>query len=240
MISFVILDVDGTLIDSVEQHAQAWQKAFEKFGKKVELQDIRDQIGKGGDQLLPVFLSEQELADFGEELEEYRGEIFKKEYLPQVKPLPEARTLTARLVADGKRIALASSAKPEELEYFKELLGVEDFLDAETDADDAEKSKPHPDIFAVAMQRLGNPAPEKTIVIGDSPYDAMAASKIGVQTIGVLSGGFDEEWLRREGCTEIYKDPADLLKNYDDSLLCCKDSIKIPTLSDVVSSILVL
>jgi HAD superfamily hydrolase (TIGR01509 family) len=240
MINFVILDVDGTLIDSVEQHAQAWQKAFEKFGKKVELQDIRDQIGKGGDQLMPVFLSEEELNEFGEELEEYRGEVFQKEFLPRIQPLPEARTLVARLAADGKRIALASSAKPEELKHFKELLGIEDFLDAETDAEDAEKSKPHPDIFEAALKELGNPAPEDTIVIGDAPYDAMAASKIGVQTIGVLSGGFDEEWLRREGCAEIYKDPADLLKNYDESLLCCKDAIKVPTISDVVKSIFVL
>lgn len=240
MISFVILDVDGTLIDSVEQHAQAWQKAFEKFGKKVELQDVRDQIGKGGDQLLPVFLSETEINEFGEELENYRGEVFKKEYLPHVKPLPEARTLVARLAADGKRIALASSAKPEELEYFKELLGIEDFLEAETDSDDAEKSKPHPDIFAAALKKLGSPAPEKVVVVGDAPYDAIAARKLGLPTIGLLSGGFDEEWLRREGCTEIYQDPADLLKNYSDSLLCCKDAIKIPTLSDVVSSILVL
>ncbi|MEP6924655.1 MAG: HAD family hydrolase [Pyrinomonadaceae bacterium] len=239
MITNVIFDVDGTLVDSNDFHAQAWQKAFEKFGKQVELKDVRAQIGKGGDQLMPVFLSEEEINEFGEELEKARGEIFKSEFLPRVQTFPEARTLMAKMVADGKKIALASSAHPDELNHFKELLGIEDFLDAETSAKDVEESKPEPDVFIAALKELGNPSPEQTIVIGDSPYDAIAADKIGLQTIGLLCGGFDEDLLKREGCAEIYQNPADLLQHYDDSLLCSKEVVKPKTLSDVVGALLV-
>ena len=239
MITNVIFDVDGTLVDSNDFHAQAWQKAFEKFGKPVELKDIRAQIGKGGDQLMPVFLSEEEINEFGKELEKTRGEIFKNDFLPRVQTFPEARTLMAKMVADGKRIAIASSAHPDELDHFKELLGIEDFLDAETSAEDVEESKPEPDVFVAALKELGNPSPEQTVVIGDSPYDAIAARKIGLQTIGLLCGGFDEEWLKQEGCAEIFQDPGDLLAKYDNSLLCCNDVVKPKTLSDVVGSLLV-
>ncbi len=239
MITNVIFDVDGTLVDSNDFHAQAWQKAFEKFGKKVELKDVRAQIGKGADQLMPVFLSAEEINEFGEELEKTRGEIFKNEFLPRVQTFPEARTLMAKMVADGKKIAIASSAHPDELNHFKELLGIEDFLDAETSSEDADKSKPEPDVFIAALNELGNPSPEQTVVIGDSPYDAIAADKIGLQTIGLLCGGFDENLLKSEGCLEIYQNPADLLEHYDDSILCCGEIVKRKTLSDVVGSLLV-
>lgn len=238
MISNVIFDVDGTLVDSNDFHAQAWQKAFEKFGKQVDLAAVREQIGKGGDQLMPVFLSADELNDFGEELEKARGEIFKNDFLKRVQPFPEARTLMAKMVADGKKIVLASSASPAEINHFKELLGIEDFLEGETTVDDVEESKPEPDVFIAALKELGNPSPEQTVVVGDSPYDAIAAEKAGLQTIGLLCGGFDEEWLRREGCVEVYQNPSDLLAHYDESLLCCKDTVKPKTLSEMVGSLL--
>ena len=238
MISNVIFDVDGTLVDSNDFHAQAWQKAFEKFGKQVDLAAIREQIGKGGDQLMPEFLNAEELKEFGEELEKARGEIFKSDFLNRVQPFPEARTLMAKLVADGKKIVLASSASPTEVDHFKELLGIEDFLEGATTADDAEESKPEPDIFLAALKELGNPSPEQTVVIGDSPYDAIAAEKVGLQTIGLLCGGFDKELLKREGCVEIYQNPADLLAHYEESLLCGNNSPKAKTLSDVVGSLL--
>lgn len=219
MISFVIFDVDGTLVDSVDLHAEAWQRAFEKYGKKVEYQKIRDQIGKGGDQLMPVFFSENELKDFGEEMEKYRGELFKNEYLDRVKPFPKAHDLIKKVAENRKSVALASSAKPDELEHFKNILDIADYLAGATNADDAEKSKPHPDIFEAALRRLGNPPVEKCVVVGDAPYDAIAARQIGLQTVGVLSGGFPEQWLRDEGCVEIYQNPADLLAQLSVSLL---------------------
>ena len=114
---------------------------------------------------------------------------------------------------------MASSAKEEELKHYLKLAGVDDLLDAATSSEDAEKSKPHPDIFSVAIERLGNPPPETVMVVGDSPYDAQAAGKLGVRTIGLLCGGFAEHLLRQAGCVAIYKDPADLLANIETSPL---------------------
>jgi len=161
MFKFVIFDVDGTLVDSVDLHAQAWQETFRKFGKEIPFQDIRGQIGKGGDQLIPVFFSKEELDKFGKKIEKKRDEIFQKKYLPQTKPFPKVRELFERIEHDGKRIALASSAKEDDLDHFKKILSIADLSDAETTAEDAEKSKPDPDIFLAAMKKLGDPPPRK-------------------------------------------------------------------------------
>ena len=219
MIKGVIFDVDGTIVDSVDLHAQAWQEAFKKFGREVPFEKVRHQIGKGGDQLMPVFFSKEELERFGKEMEEYRGEIYKRDHLSRVTGFAKVRELFERIRRDDKRIALASSAKKDELEVYKEIARISDLIEAETSADDAEKSKPHPDIFEAALKRLGGIAPEKIMVIGDTPYDAEAAGKARLRTVGVLCGGFSEEELRATGCIAIYKDPADLLALYDDSPL---------------------
>ncbi|MEJ7709197.1 MAG: HAD family hydrolase [Pyrinomonadaceae bacterium] len=219
MINYVIFDVDGTLVDSVDLHAKAWQETFKKYGKEISFQHVRGQIGKGGDQLLPVFFSQEELDKFSEEMEKERGELFQSKYLPQVNPFPKVRELFQRIRANDKKIALASSAVEKELEHFKDLLNIADLLAGDTNADDAEESKPEPDIFLAAMKELGNPKPERTIVIGDTPYDAIAARKAKLKTIGFLCGGFPEEQLLKEGCIEIYRDPADLLARYDESTL---------------------
>jgi len=215
----VIFDVDGTLVESVDLHARAWQDALRDFGHEVAFEDIRSQIGKGGDQLMPVFLSKDELEEKGKALEKHRGEVLKARYLPQITAFPEVRALFERLLADGKRVVLASSAKEDELAKYKEVAWIEDLIDAETSSDDAEKSKPHPDIFEAAMKRLGDVRPEDVVVVGDTPYDAEAAGKAGLRTIGVLCGGFPEQSLREAGCVAIYKDPADLLARYDQSPL---------------------
>jgi HAD superfamily hydrolase (TIGR01509 family) len=214
----VIFDVDGTLVDSVDLHARAWQEAFAHFGKQFDFERVRYQIGKGGDQLMPVFLSQEEIDEFGEEIAEYRGELFKREYLPRVKGFPAVRELFQRVKAEGLSIALASSAKEDELKSYKKLARIEDLVEEETSSDDAEKSKPHPDIFEAALERLDT-RPAEAVVVGDTPYDAEAAGKAGVQTIGLLSGGFPEADLRAAGCATIYRDAADLLANYDTSPL---------------------
>jgi HAD superfamily hydrolase (TIGR01549 family) len=215
----VIFDVDGTLIDSVDLHARAWQEALAHFGKQFDFERVRSQIGKGGDQLMPVFLSQQELEEFGEELEEYRGQLFKREYLSKVKGFPAVRELFERIKREGLQLALASSAKVDELKSYKKIADIEDLVEEETSSDDAEKSKPHPDIFEAALARLGDISPSEAIVVGDTPYDAEAAGKAGLQTIGFLSGGFPEKDLRAAGCAQIYRDPADLLANFDTSPL---------------------
>ena len=219
MIKAVIFDVDGTLVDSVDLHARAWQEAFAHFGKQFDFERVRYQIGKGGDQLMPVFLSKEELGEFGEELEKYRGELFKREYLPEVKGFPGVRELFQRVKAEGLKVALASSAKGDELKTYKKLARIEDLVEEETSADDAEKSKPHPDIFEAALERLEGVRPAEAVVVGDTPYDAEAAGKAGLKTIGLLSGGFPEEDLRAAGCVRIYRDAAELLADYDTSPL---------------------
>jgi phosphoglycolate phosphatase-like HAD superfamily hydrolase len=211
----VIFDMDGTLIDSVDLHAKAWQEAFQKFGHRFSFDRIRSQIGKGGDQLLPFFLPPDEVEAKGKDIEKYRGDLFKKEYLSKVKPFPKVRSLFQRFLHDGWKIALASSAKGDELPTYKDMTHITDLLQTETSSDDAEKSKPHPDIFLAALERLGDIQPHECLIVGDSPYDAEAASKASIPAIGFLCGGFQLDELQRAGYKAIYQDPADLLANFE-------------------------
>jgi beta-phosphoglucomutase-like phosphatase (HAD superfamily) len=142
MISAVIFDLDGTLVDSNDLHVQAWQETFHHFGKEISATKLREQIGKGGDQYLPVFLSEKEMREIGKQMDDFRGKIFKKEYLHRVRPFPCVRELFERLRSDGKKIALASSGKADEVEYYQKLMGIEGLVDCQTTADDVTHSKP--------------------------------------------------------------------------------------------------
>lgn len=213
----VIFDVDGTLVDSVDLHAKAWQETLTEFGHPVAFQAVRSQIGKGGDQLLPVFLSKAEIETKGKAIEQHRSDLFKKTYLSQVKSFPRVRELFEQLLNDGWKIALASSAKGEELKTYKERCRINDLLEAETSSDDAEKSKPYPDIFQAAVRRL-KVAPAECVVVGDSPYDAQAAGKAGIVSIGFLCGGFSQEELTAAGFIHLYQGAADLLSRYPESL----------------------
>jgi HAD superfamily hydrolase (TIGR01549 family) len=219
MVKAVIFDVDGTLVDSVDLHAKAWQHAFRDFGYEFELKAIRDQIGKGGDQLLPVFLTREEIDAKGPALEKHRGNLMNERYLSEIKAFPKVTELFQRIRADNIMIVLASSAKAEELQTYKKIAGIEGLIDAETSSDDAEKSKPHPDIFQAAMAKLEGVHESEVVVIGDTPYDAEAAGKAGLSTIGFRCGGFTEAGLRDAGCFAIYDGPANLLARYDESVL---------------------
>lgn len=210
----VIFDVDGTLVDSVDLHARAWQEAFEHFGHQISFEDVRSQIGKGGDQLLPVFLPKSEVKERGKEIENFRTELFRKKYLGKVTSFRKVRELFQRLLNDGWRLGLASSAKEDELKIYEEISQITDLLDAQTSSDDAEKSKPHPDIFQAAVARL-KVSPGECFVVGDSPYDAIAASKAGIRSIGFLCGGFPKDDLLKSGFEKLYKNAADVLDQYD-------------------------
>ncbi len=219
MIKAVIFDIDGTLVDSVDLHARAWQETFRHYGKEIPYEEVRHQIGKGGDQLMPVFFSKKELDEKGSEMEEYRGELYKRDYLSQVRAFPRVRELFQKIKDDRLRLALASSAKEDELETYKKIANIEDLVEEETSADDADKSKPHPDIFEAVLERLGDIKASEAIVVGDTPYDAEAAGKINLRTIGVLCGGFPEAELKMAGCIQIYKDPADLVARYEETII---------------------
>lgn len=215
----VIFDVDGTLVDSVDMHAKSWQDAFAAFGRRIPYDEIRSQIGKGGDQLMPVFLSEADIAAHGEGIESRRKQILTTRFLPGISAFSGVRALFERLRRDGVKTVLASSAKGDELQTYKKAARIEDLVDAETSSDDAEKSKPHPDIFQAALKRLGRPDTASVLVVGDTPYDAQAAGRAGLRTIGVLCGGFSESSLRQAGCIAVYEGPAGLLSRYEDTPL---------------------
>lgn len=212
----VIFDVDGTLIDSNDQHALAWLKTLRRFGHTVAFEDVRAQIGKGGDQLMPVFLSEQEIEERGEAITQFRSALFKREFLPGLQPFDGVRDLFERIRADGRSVVLASSATGPELDRYKEIAGITDLVDGAASADDAEHSKPEPDIFKAALRSAGV-APQEAMVVGDTPYDAEAALKAGLRPIGVSCGLFREAELRAAGCGAVYRDPAHLLESYDEA-----------------------
>jgi len=215
----VIFDVDGTLVDTVALHARAWEDTFRHFGHEVPAERIRGQIGKGADQLMPVFVGGAEVAKQGKEMERFRADRFRERYLPRARAFPGVRELFERIRAQGSAIALASSCKAEELDSYMELAGIPDLVDAKTTSDDADRSKPEPDILEAALHRLGGVASGDAVVVGDSPYDSEAAGCGGIPAVGLLSGGFSEVELRKAGCMAIYKDPQDLLRRFDASPL---------------------
>jgi membrane protein len=214
-IKALILDIDGTLLDSNWQHVDAWAEAFAGEGYHLDRQTLHDQIGKGGDNLVPTLVPDAP-DDVKERLEKAEGPIYKDKYRNSVKPFPGARELMVEATRRGQKVVLASSANGPDLDFYVELLDAEELLSSTTSKDDVEHSKPCPDIFAAALEKLGV-APDEAIVVGDTPYDISAAAKIRVKTIALRSGEFTDEQL--SGAVEIYDDIADLLANYDRSYL---------------------
>ncbi|HJQ40089.1 MAG TPA: HAD family hydrolase [Thermoanaerobaculia bacterium] len=192
----ILLDIDGTLVDSNDKHTDCWIEAFAHFGKQVEWRDVRMQIGKGGDLLVPDTLNAREMRAFGEEVKEYRGELWKRRYMETVQPFPHARESIVALHDRGIKLAFASSSNPDEVEYYVELLGARELLEGSTSKEDAQFSKPSPEIFQAALERTGAD-PERTIAAGDTPYDILAAHRIPLPIIAVLSGGFPRELLTK-------------------------------------------
>lgn len=217
MVKAVLFDIDGTLVDSNDLHAHAWQDAFRHFGKAPAYDAIRAQIGKGGDQLIPVFCTPEEIARFGEDLEAERGRIFRRRYRHGMRPFPRVRELFVRLRDGGVQRALASSSNADDVQFCIDLVGIADLLDATTSADDAARSKPCPDIFTATLQSLPNIEARDAVVVGDTPYDAIAARRAGLDTIAVLSGGFAGASLRAAGAIEVHRDIADLLVHFTTS-----------------------
>lgn len=216
-IKAVLFDVDGTLVDSNDFHAEAWHAAIAKFGNDIPVARIREQIGKGGDNLLPALLPRAFVDENKDALEAYRAELFARDYMPRIKPFAQVRALFERIRQESARIVLASSGKEDEVAHHLELIACSDLVDASTSADDAERSKPCPDIFAAALAKLDGASPADAVVVGDSPYDMHAAKALGLRTIGFRCGGFADEALRSAGCDALYDDAADLLARFDRS-----------------------
>jgi len=212
----VIWDIDGTLINSNDAHARAWVSALAEAGVDVSFADVRPLIGMGGDKLLPRLAGVEHDSPRGERISKRRGEIFKAEHLPNIRPFPKTRELLSRLKGWGLALAVASSAKGEELAGFLDIARVRDLIETATSSSDAARSKPDPDIVHVALERLGY-EPHDVFMVGDTPYDVEAASKLGVRTIALRSGGRSDADLA--GAVAIYDDTAQLLEQLEDSPL---------------------
>lgn len=212
----VLLDVDGTLVDSNDAHAQAWADTLHERGYAVSFARLRRLIGQGGDKLLPNAVSVAAESELGQQLAERRTRIFSERYLPRVQAFPGARALLERLRADGFALVVATSAKREELEPLLDVAGVADLLEDATSSDDAEHSKPDADIVEAALKKAGCP-PERAVLLGDTPYDVEAARRASVAAIALRCGGWSDAEL--SGASAIYADVADLLRHYEQSPL---------------------
>lgn len=212
----VILDVDGTLIDSNDAHARAWEDAGERLGYDIPFDEVRPLIGMGGDRVTPMVAGVDADSDEGQELADVRGEIFKRDYLPDVRPFPRVRELVQRLRDDGFDIVVASSASADDLDDLLGVAGVLDLVRSATSAGDAEESKPSPDIVEEAISQA-NVDRRGLIMIGDTPYDVEAARRARVPIIAVRCGGWDSPQL--DDADAIYDDPADILDHYHEIFL---------------------
>ena len=216
MLEGVIFDIDGTLVDSNDAHAQSWVDTFAEAGYDVPFDVVRPLIGMGADKLLPKTIGVKHDSEAGKKLIKRRSEIFCKKYLPTLRPLEGSRALVLRVRADGLKAIVATSAKDEELQGLLKAAEVADLMEEKATASDAKRSKPDPDIVEAAMEASGI-SPRNLVMIGDTPYDIEAATRAKVRTIAFRSGGWSDAHLR--GAVEIYGGPADLLAHYDSSLL---------------------
>lgn len=214
----VLFDIDGTLVDSNDLHVAAWEEAFATIGARFDAQAIHDQIGKGTDMLVPTLLPDADDA-MTEALGKAHGDVFKGRFLAQVQPFPGAHDLLARVAAAGQTVVLASSASGPELDHYLDLLDAREIVSATTSADDVEHTKPAPDIFAVALEKIAPLTAADVLVVGDTPYDIEAAAKCGISAIGVRSGKFADDVLLEAGAIALYDDVAALLAGYDQSPL---------------------
>jgi HAD superfamily hydrolase (TIGR01509 family) len=212
----VLFDVDGTLVDSNDGHAHAWVLAFAEHRVEVDFGEVRRRIGMGGDKLMPEVSGIAEDSPQGSAIAARRKQIFRDRFLPTLRAFPDAGPLVAAIKARGLTVVAASSAKREELEPLLDIAGATALMDETTSSDDAESSKPDPDIVHAALDRARARASD-ALMIGDTPYDVVAARRAGVAVIAFRCGGWADADL--DGAIAIYDGPWDLLARLDDSPL---------------------
>jgi HAD superfamily hydrolase (TIGR01549 family) len=210
-----ILDIDGTLVDTNYQHALAWYRAFRAHEVILPLWRIHRHIGMGGDQLVAALAGEDFDAEHGDAVRDAEKQGYE-ELIEEVEPLDGARDLLVRLNERGQTVVLASSAKQDEVDRYLELLGARDLADGWTTSADVEKTKPHPDLVAAAIEKAGGGS---AAMLGDSVWDCEAAGRAGVPTIGLRTGGFSEQELRDAGAECVFANLRDLLDRLEDTPL---------------------
>ncbi len=195
----VILDIDGTLVDSNYQHVVAWQRAFTECGFRVDAWRIHRCVGMGGDQLVTTLLGKEVEDERGDEIREAEKRLYKQ-LMPEVRPFDGARELIERLKDEGLTVVLASSAKEEEVEHYVRLLDVTGLHDGSTSAADVDSTKPDPDLIEAAVEKAGG---ADAVMVGDSVWDIEAANRAGLKTIAVLCGGFGAAELEGAGAETV-------------------------------------
>jgi len=210
----VLLDVDGTLIDSNDAHAHAWVDAFREFGFESDFLRVRPMIGMGGDKLLPSITGLDHESDLARQIVARRQEIFNQAYLPTLAAFPGAHELLARFKQEGLALIVATSANREELNRLLDQAGLEELVDKKTSSSDAAESKPDPDIVEAALER-GKLAPNEAIMLGDTPYDVEAAGRAGVKAVALRCGGWPDRAL--SGAIAVFDDAQDLLSRFPES-----------------------
>lgn len=212
-ITTILFDVDGTLVDSNDLHAEAWMKALVKFGHVVNANEIKPWIGKGGDKILADLIGLDPEGSEAKAIGDLRAEIFKTQYVSRVKAFPCARELLHDLKAQGFQIAIATSARDDELEAILKSSGLEGIFPKSTSSDDADRSKPDPDIILAALKKTKAKASD-TIMIGDTPYDIEAARAAAVACVAVRSGDWSDSSLSK--AIHIYDDLAHIYSSLRD------------------------
>ena len=205
----LILDIDGTLVDTNYQHAIAWHRALRAHGHQVQAWRIHRHIGMGGDQIVAALIGEEAEERDGDAIREAEGEAYS-ELIGEVEPMAGATDLLSDLRSEGHTSILASSAKSDEVDHYLDLLGARDLVDGWTTSADVERTKPEPDLVKAALDKAGGPDPGDALMIGDSVWDVKAASAAGVATLAVLAGGFSEAELREAGAIEVVREVSRL------------------------------
>jgi HAD superfamily hydrolase (TIGR01509 family) len=206
----VVLDIDGTLVDTNYQHAIAWHRALRTHGHVVQVWEIHRHIGMGGDQLVAALIGEEGERSDGEAIREAEGDAYG-ELIGEVQAMHGATELLEELREDGAKAILASSAKAEEVEHYLDLLDARDLVEGWTTAADVKRTKPHPDLIHTALKKVGCDGP--AVMVGDSTWDVKAAEAAGIPTLAVLTGGFSEAELREAGAAELCISIGELRKD---------------------------
>lgn len=206
----VVLDIDGTLVDTNYQHAIAWHRALRAHGYAVQLWRIHRHIGMGGDQIVTALIGEEAERRDGEAIREDEGEAYG-ELIGEVQAMDGATELLRELREDGARSILASSAKAGEVEHYVELLGAGELVEGWTTAADVERTKPDPDLVHAAVAKVESDGP--VVMVGDSTWDVKAAAAAGIPTLAVLTGGFSAAELREAGAAEVCESIGELRKD---------------------------
>ena len=196
----VILDVDGTLVDTNYQHALAWHRALRDHGHTVQMWEIHRHIGMGGDQIVAALAGKEVEAEEGDEIRSAESDAYGK-LIGEVEPMDGAHDLIKDLHDEGMKVILASSAKQVEVDHYLDLLDVRELIDGWTTAEDVERTKPHPDLVNAALEKSGRDG--NSVMVGDSTWDVKAAGAAGIPTLAVLTGGFSEDELREAGAAEV-------------------------------------